>query len=61
MKAYRVSDVSIDSAQSAATKAFLQQKLNALAAEGLTIEDILQAGDTWFIVSAHDVPERRDA
>ncbi|HYM24445.1 MAG TPA: hypothetical protein VEU08_14615 [Vicinamibacterales bacterium] len=52
MKEYRVSDVAIDSVQSAQTKAFLQQKLNALAADGWTVEDILQAGDTWFIVSS---------
>lgn len=51
MKEYRVSDVAIDSARSADTKQFLQQKLNTLVADGWTIEDVLQAGDTWFIVS----------
>lgn len=55
-KEYRVSDVSIDSVKSTQTKEFLREKLLALQADGWVKEDILQAGDTWFIVCSREMP-----
>lgn len=54
MREYRVSDITIDVNQPAATKAALQKKLNALTAEGWTVDDVLQAGDVWFIKSSRE-------
>ncbi len=49
---YRISDITIDVSQPAHTKRALQEKLNQLVEEGWDIEDVLQAGDYWFIKSS---------